>query len=145
MTPSSAQYSCPAVTHSLLSPHFFFFCLPSLMHTTFSHAQRGGFPSLVWKKSSFWSIFPLNILPLSAPLDERPSPRLTHAHVGTRSCITYQRLNDWLTVYDWSIFSPLVAAPSSSTGRFVHSSFIPLPLLYPFFFSLFTLYPFLSF
>ncbi len=87
-------------------------------------------PSLVWKKSSFLSIFS-QYFPLNMPLDERPSSCLTHTHhthTHALSCITYQRPNDWLTMYDWSIFSPLIAAPSP-TGWFVYSSFIPLPLL----------------
>lgn len=53
---------------------------------------------------------------------------LSDTHTHTLSCITYHRQNNWLSVYDWSIFSPLIAA-HSPTGWFVHLSFIPLSLL----------------
>lgn len=131
---SSAQYSCPAVTHSLLSPFSF---LPPVS-TTSSHAQQW-LPSRVWKKSSFLSIFS-QYFPLNMPLDERTSSCLTHT--CALPYITCHWLNDWLTVYDWSIVSPLIAAPSP-TGRFVHSSFIP-PTSLSLFLPLHT-HPFLSF
>lgn len=108
MTPSSTQYSCPAVTHSLLSP--FSLLLPSVS-TTSSHAQHSGFPP-----SCFHSTCLLTKVP----------HLVWHSH----TFIHHISAAEWLAGSDWSIFSPLLAAP---TGGLVHSSFIPLHPLHPFF------------
>lgn len=103
------------------------------MHTTFSHAQRRWLSLPRVKEKQFLVNFPSIFFHSTRLLMKDPrlvwrAHTLAHAHASHIN----GWLTDWLTVYDWSIFSPLIAAPSP-TGWFVHSSFIPLPLLYLFF------------
>lgn len=115
MTPSSTQYSCPAVTHSLFSP-FFLSPLQSpplpLMFDTVAY-----FPRV--KEKQFLVNFPSIFSTQHASKWENL--------ILFDTITPYHRLKGRLTAYDWSVFL-LIAAPSPAGRSFIiHSA----PHLHP--------------
>lgn len=126
MTPSSAQYSCPTVTHSLLSPPFFLFLPP--VWTTSSHAQLSGFPPSCERKAVSCQ-FSLNIFHSTCLLMKEP--RLVW-HTHSHTFMHHISAAEWLT--DNVRLEHLLPADSSAlTNRMIrlfiiHSSPTSPPL-----------------
>lgn len=113
MTPSSAQYSCPAVIHSLLCP--FLFSPPFTI--TSSHAQHSGFPLLCGRKAVSCQ-FPFSISH-SCSLTKQPH-LVEHTHFHTL------HITEWLT--DTVRLEPLLRTDSSAlTKRMIRSLIIHSP------------------
>lgn len=116
MTPSSAQYSCSAVTRSLFSP--LFFSLP-IVSADFLSCTTQWLPSLTWKKRSFLSIISQYFL-LNMPLDERSSCCMVHTPFYT------SHISGWITDSVW--LECLLPADCSAPTNTMIRSFITPPL-----------------